>query len=318
MATPSNSLLRRVFLDICRGFSASENNGSSVWIKHLTDFEQSEAEQYYEIHFSAAQLRGILTRDEKYEWLCQNQLWNKSKDNEIKSQKEYLDALRVGLTKAMLKIQVDAQKKTIAEEQRKYDEMVAKREELFGLTAESYAQNKIHFYYVHLSFYSDEKLEKRLYSIEDMDQMSTEESYDLLGFYIRFIENFSQDNIRRISITPYFMNALSLCGDHLGQFFGKPIVELTTFQNNLLSSGFYFKTIMQRENVPDHLRDDPDKIEEFINQSTAIKERIAKMGKEGSVGLIGGREEDFKAAGVVDDRSFMRHETNMMKELKLG
>ena len=57
-------------------------------------------------------------------------------------------------------------------------------------------------------------------------------------------EDFSSDQMKLIAICPFFINNFYLCGENSADFFRKPIVELSTFQVSLLSSGRYYKSLM--------------------------------------------------------------------------
>ena len=55
---------------------------------------------------------------------------------------------------------------------------------------------------------------------------------------------FNDDQIKLISVCPFFMNNFSLCGDDAYAYFGKPIIELTNFQISLLNTAKYTKSLI--------------------------------------------------------------------------
>jgi len=181
--------------------------------------------------------------------------------------------------------------------------MEEKRSASFGLIDDKYAAQKMQFYYVGLSFYRDRGLTNRMFSQRDVDQMDEDESYDLLSLYIDFITRFDLDIIKRISVASFFVNSLYLCGEDPSRFFGKPVVDLTFYQTNLLSYGLYFKNVMSGEKVPEAIRDDPDKIEEFMNRTKASKEALRTNLEGGSTGIVGATSEDFEVLGLPEDKT---------------
>lgn len=310
--------LRKIYGDICRGYSVGKLNAKTIYVKHLTDFEHGEANQYYEEYLQNAKSLGIQSREEKESWLIERGYWTEKENKELKQQEEYLKGLRVTLSKLAFESQIESHKKLIEQEQANYNEIKRKKEKLLGLTAESYAETKVQFFIIYLSLYIDEELKNRLLSIEELNELDEEQSDSLIFLYVSVIEAFSEKNIRKISISPYFVNPLQLCADNLGQFFGKPFFQLTSYQISLLSNGIYFKGLRRTEKIPPDILDDPDKIEEFVQKSAATKEIISKTGQRGgSTGIIGASAKDFKDQNLIEDTSFRGKNTNMLKELGL-
>lgn len=298
---------RKVYADICRGYSLGEWRKKPVYIKHLTSFEYGEAEDYQNAELERAKSQGIPTREQRGAWLAKNELWSAQQDAELKSRESYIANMRLTRSKLAYESQAEAMTKQINEEQARYNDDVAKRERLYDLTAERVSWNKAQFYYIYLSLYKDNSLTKRLVTLRDIAEWDDEESVEILDYYYTFIESFSVENIRRISLSPFFLGHFNLCGDDLAAFYRKPLWELTVYQSNLLASGAHFRNLLRNEAfIPPDIRDDPTKIEEFVSRSEAQKELMAKASRDGaSVGLFGTKR-DIQAMGGVVDHSFMK------------
>jgi len=296
-----------LYRDICNGFSRGLYLDKDVFIKHLSAFEYAEAEEYHKIELARATKRGIPTREDKLKWLVANELWDTKDDQTLLETKDYIDGLEKTKSNLAYKSQIDAMAKTISEERARYNELYAKREKLFGLTAETVASQKLQYFYVHLSYYKKQDLEKQLFSMKDINSMDDEESNEALNSYYDHVNSFCVENIEKISLFPQFVNQLFLCGESMGDFFRKPMWQLTAHQINLLSNGLYFRNITRGEDIPDDIASDPAKIKEYVNSSKARKDLLKRVGQNGgSTGLVGAGKEDFKAMGVTDDRSFMK------------
>jgi hypothetical protein len=299
--------LRAIYADICRGYSIGRWKDEPVYIRHLTQCDHSEADEYGEQQLEKARSRGVSTKKEKEAWLIKTGQWSQKDDMDLLQQADYIKGLKVTLSKAALHSQIQLMKKSIEEETKRYNELFEKKEKLFGTTADSYSLQKVQFFYVYLAFYRDAGLEQRFFSLKAMEDLHEDESYDLLSYYINFIGDFSIDRIRRLSLADFFTNTLALCDEDMGSFFRKPMWKLSVQQTNLLSSGRYFASITSGENIPPDIKGDPDKIEEYLIRARNMKDLAGRVGKDGgSVGLIGATKEDFAALGAKDDRSFLQ------------
>ena len=300
---PHPNLLRKSFADITRGWSEIKWGKTPVFVKHLTQFDQIEVDDYYDAQLAKARKNGIPSEVEKAKWLEKKGMWTKKDDLDLVMQRDFVKNLELTKTKAFLKSQIAAQEKALVVERKALRDMEEKRSASFGLIDDKYAAQKMQFYYVGLSFYRDRGLTNRMFSQHDVDQMDEDESYDLLSLYIDFITRFDLDIIKRISVASFFVNSLYLCGEDPSRFFGKPVVDLTFYQTNLLSYGLYFKNVMSGEKVPEAIRDDPDKIEEFMNRTKASKEALRTNLEGGSTGIVGATSEDFEVLGLPEDKT---------------
>lgn len=320
MSLQSKPPLRRLYGDICRGYTVGSWKGETVYIKHLSQGEYGNIDSFTEGHLAAAKARGVPTREEKEEWLRETGQWSDRQEIDIKGQKDYVENLVKTKATAKYASQIENFNKQIAAERKRLNDMLAKKERLFGHTADQYAEQKAQFYYIYLSFHRDEALTTRYFTLEDLNEMDDEDSQDLFLSYLDFVEDFKLENVERISISHYFTGAFYLCGDDLSTFFARPMWQLSLYQTNLLSSGHYFRSIMQGENIPQDIRDNPEKIKEFVSASKNVKEMMAKSGKDGSnVGLVGATAKDLASQGIKDDRSAFSKDgaTSLLSTLKM-
>lgn len=303
---PSPQQLRKAYADICRGYSVGQLDRKSFVIKHLTAFEYGEADDYQQEQLAKAKAKGIPTREQKSEWLIKNGLWSKKQDTEIKEQADYLENKELTRSKLAFKSQADALAKELAEERKAFAALVEKREKLFDLTAEKVAWNKAQFYYIYLAIYRDESLSKRLYSQRDLDEWDDDESFKLLDFYFAHLELLSLENVKRIAVSPVFLNHFEVCGDNLWAFFNRPVWQMTVPQTNLITNGAYFRNLLRSEQfIPEDIRDDPQKIEDFVKQSAARKEILSRASKNGGQVTLFGQKSDIEAMGGQVDHSFL-------------
>ena len=66
--------------------------------------------------------------------------------------------------------------------------------------------------------------------------------FECIEIYTNMIaKRFGGDEIKRVAVSPFFMNTYYLCDDNPYHFFGKPILYLTNFQTALMSFAKNFK-----------------------------------------------------------------------------
>jgi len=318
MTETDSALLRRIYTEVCRGYTQSVFNGQSVYIKHLSVFDQTDIDDYYKIVLDEIITRKIPTEEQRKAFLESKKLWTKKDDFDIQQEKNYLDNLRRTRAKAALKLQANQLDKQIEEANIKINKLIFKRDNLIGLTAEKVADQKTQYEYIRLSFYKDKDFKYPLFDKNDIYNLNEDECEQLLTKYIESVERFSHKNLKKISIQDFFTNYFYLCGDDIYNFFQKPIVNLTNYQVNLLHYGKYFKSILTNHEIPRDLLDDPDKIEDFVGRATNAKNVIEKasVSKGGRVGIVGATAEDFAALGVQDGTNEIRDIAK--KEYKTG
>lgn len=287
---------RKIFADICRGYSEAEWNGP-VYLKHLSHFEQVDLDSCYDEYFAIAVKKKLPKISEKLEWLEKKKLWVRKNEGELATQKAYVANLEKTLKLLFLKSQIDEHKKTIEKEKQKYHEMVAEKDALLSLTCEKYAEQKMYNHYIYISFYKDKKLENKLFTSKEFDNLDESETDDLFRIYIDTSSEFSEKNIKKLSVSSIFTTYFYVSEDN-NNFFGKPMCYLSYNQLNLLYYANYFKQIIQNLKIPDNIRDDAEKIEEFATASAKVKEVLQKMGKDGPVGIVGATNADMAYLGV--------------------
>lgn len=294
----ATSNLRRLFADICRGYSTARWRDEAIYIKHLSHFEQVDLDGEYQRYFDAAKVRKIPTTEEKLAWLTAQGIWAKKDDADIRMQKDYLDGLRKTKEQLFNKAQLKDLDRQINEVSAKLYEVTHRREVLIDLTCERYAERRMQDYYIYLSFHRDAKLTMPLFARPEFNDLQDEDLDELNGLYYTFLLSFDQLQLRRLAVAPFFMSYFYL-SSNAETFFGRPISQLTYYQLNLLSYAIHYKQLYQNNDIPDSTKGDPDKIDESLSKGKAIKAAAAKAaGKGGRQALVGISKEDLEAAGV--------------------
>jgi hypothetical protein len=182
----------------------------------------------------------------------------------------------------------------------KKEKLIAKlteRRSILGKTVEEYASNRSSDYIIYESFYKDEELKEKFFSMQEFEDMSYEELVEFILIYNSFMHDFMDLNIQKTVLMDFF-NQYFLVLDYPTEFFGLPMVKLTDFQVRVIMYGKIFKSIFDHvENIPDNIRKDPEALFAYKDKSTARKDFESKHTPKGDVSasmVFGASKEDME------------------------
>jgi hypothetical protein len=204
--------------------------------------------------------------------------------------------------KLYLKSQIEALKKEIDKAQQKLEKLQAEKDGMMGHTCERFAAKKINEYYMYMSVFKDEELEERKFSSTEFDELSDKDLISLINVYNQTAGKFDHTVIKRVALSPLFLNFFYLCDDSAVNFYGEPVVHLTFYKTEVFSYGLQFKNILSdsKNRPPDEIANDPDKLIEWADANKNAKEILDKSGEEdGSASsLVGATKEDLEHLGI--------------------
>lgn len=304
-----NSEYGRLYSEICRGFSTDLIEGSTVYFKHPTIAEHFSTYSNYDVFVNDGRKRGLQLEEEKINEAIKGGWWNSETESKI----NFLRKTVQNLFKTRDKLLYPSQKVEI-EKQIKQNEAILitytkERREIVGYTLEDYASGKLTEELLIFFTYKNSDFTDRLFPNRD-------EYYDLTERHVEKIKTsfdqysrvFNNENIRKIAACGFFQNLVYLNED-ANSFWGKPTVQCTKYQIDVLLYGKMYKNMIRSyaENgkpVPDEVLNDPDKFVEWTdNQSRdpGIKSRNKKAKSGGSnmvSSTVGATQDDLDKLGV--------------------
>ena len=299
--------LKLAFADIIRGWTKLKSNilgEGSFYIKHLNIFDNVQTDQIYDECYERAKEKKLPTRKDQIEYLIKESLWTEGDNTELEKTRLYVDNLKVTKSKLYLKSQIDSIKESIEEAETKLAKMQMERETLIGFTAEKYAQKKSNEIYIQKAIYSNNDFSELAMTEEEFNYVTDKSLSELTMDYNDATRIVTMENIKKISLMPFFCNYFYLCDDNPHIFYGKPVVDLTFYQAEMFAFGRYFKNLAQDAKVqpPDEIRNDPDKLIEFYeakkNADAVMDKANERAGdKGGATSLVGATKEDLEALG---------------------
>lgn len=295
--------LRKAFYDIAAGYSRGVIFSREAFIKHLSYEDQINYDELRESFYKQAKDSGIETNEEKLKILRQQGIWTEEMDKEINASKLMIDSLYEG-KKSNMKMPSLVKKyvENIREEEKKYNEKIQKKNQLMGLTCESYAEREVNDYYIFTNIFKNKELTERFFDIEEFDYFDDQKFSDICASYNKILEACSMESIKKIAMQPFFQEYFSLAGDNLKDFFDKPIYKLSFYQVKLLNYGSHFRNIYQNHDIsrfPKEVQSDPDLLIDYAIAASKGKEEMQKQGAyDGEAITVGMSKEDSKVLGV--------------------
>lgn len=297
------SSLKVVFSEILRGHTlVSSPKYGDVKIKHFNNFDSAELDIKNDFYYQKAINEGLPTREQRIDYLLKEKIWTPEKNKEIIHLKSFIKGLKSSKSKVFLQAHIDQINTQINENQLKLSKMELEKEDLIGFCAESYASRRINEHYM-FNALCDEK-NQRLFTREEFEDLSEEKLMEYIALYNKSTKKFKHETLQKISVSGFFTNLFYLCDNNAHVFFGKPLVELTFYQVELFGSGRYFKSLMEQAdaNVPEEIKDDPEKIIEWFDSTKSAKEVLEKSrnaGQDGSATtLVGATKQDLERLGL--------------------
>jgi len=297
------SSLKVVFSEILRGHTlVSSPKYGDVKIKHFNNFDSAELDIKNDFYYQKAINEGLPTRKQRIDYLLKEKIWTPEQNKEIVHLKSFIKGLKSSKSKVFLQTHIDQINTQLNENQLKLSQMELEKEDLIGFCAESYASRRINEHYM-FNALCDSK-NQRLFTREEFEDLSESKLMEYIALYNKSTKKFKHETLQKISVSGFFTNLFYLCDNNAHVFFGKPLVELTFYQVELFGSGRYFKSLMEQAdaNVPEEIKDDPEKIVEWFDSTKSAKEVLEKSrnaGQDGSATtLVGATKQDLERLGL--------------------
>lgn len=311
----TNSKLFLLFAEIKKGYSKRNFRGSPIFIKHLGIIERSYFDYRYQEFYEHAVKQGILTEQEALNQCIKDEFWTSVDEQEISNLKDYIERLNLTKKNLFKAKEIKVIESQIRDERTKLIVKLTQRRDLLGKTAEEYAGNRSNDYIIYESFFKDEELKNKLFSLEDFEDMTYESLIEYILFYNDYMKEFAEINLQKITLLDFF-HLYFLVLDYPTEFFGKPMVDLTDFQTRLILYGKIFKNIFESvEHIPDHVRQDPEALFQYNDKSKAKKnfESKTKSNSDASASMVFGASKEEVAEMGGSGKSL----NQIMKEKKV-
>jgi hypothetical protein len=303
----SSASLRLLYADIIKGYSKTEDKRyKTTYIKHLGTIDAAGMDEIKSRYYEEAKKEGLPTEDDKLEYLHKEGDWTKQDEAKLDGLRSWVKQLKVNKSKLFLERDKNQLINQIRETEGEIQVKENRRLEWIGMTCDSYSSKKSNEHYIFQSLFKNSECLDHLLSVEEFDELSTQEIFYLVKLYNGKMEPFFPRNLKKIALSGFFLNFFYLCDDNPMTFFGEPAVSLTFYQAELFGHAKYFKSILQdSKNKPPHdVMDDPDAIIDWYESSKASQAAFDKVKDTGNVGgssIVGASKQEMTKLGAIDD-----------------
>ncbi len=299
------SHLKKIYVEILNGYSALKGTFlGDVYIKHLTTFDTEEIDEKREGHFELAKSKGLPSKEDREKEIIADGDWTTEKEEKIQDLLSYIDGMTKTKSKLILQSEIKRLDTQIKESEYKLNVLYSEKSDLIGFTAENYADKKTNDFYILFTLYKDDQLKNKYFSEEALDDVSDADLSLISALYNKNMRRFKDDCLKRIALSPFFLNSFSINKDNPFIFYGKPVIQLTYYQSDLFSLGRYFKHILSEMKHPptsDQL-DDPDSLLGSHAASKNSEKALSKSKEGGATTIVGATKDDLKAMGISESK----------------
>lgn len=289
------NFVRKLYRDILNGYSIFYLKDKSFSFKHLSESEVCASNEIYIKEFNKAKSDGLLSSEQKIKLLCRDKVWSEELETEIKNLHDQISTLQNTVKKLIIKSQINKINNDIKQKEDKLKTILKEKEDLLGLTADNFAYRKSNEYIIYLSLYKQDGRTQMFENEEAFGEINEIEFLQYIESYKEFVSNFNIQNIKKIAVSPFFMNTFFLCEDDPFIFYGKPIINLTQYQCDLFSLGRNYKYYLTKmgENPPTSIKNLDELVAWYENRQTInnLKDKDSnKMGQS----YLGASKEELK------------------------
>lgn len=300
MANNEQSFLRSIFLEIIKGYSCAKINNDYVKIKHFDLEDQSKIDDLYQGFLEEGLRRGLPSEKKRLESLNHQGYWTKNDEDKIFNIQSFLSRLEQTLSKANLPSQRDALQSQIDDEKNKLNKLKLEKANFIGKTAEVFANKKLNESFIHFAVRKNDEINTLYYSDDEFQDLEDAEIDKIISIFNESVGRINGNVIKKITLQPFFQNYFYLT-DSISEFWGKSILELTSFQSELSFWGRHFRQIIQNSEtkIPDEILRNPDELVKFMNLNAEAQKSLANTkGELGASSNPNMTPEDYKKMGI--------------------
>jgi len=300
MEQSQQSKYKKAFRDIKNGFSEIKVLENFFYLKHLSLEDQVDIDQIYDYYFEEAKSRGVPTNDETLKRLIEEKQWTNRQESLIKQEEDFIDNLNKQKKVLYLKSEIQRINVDVESAQKRLYDLKNTKAAFFNRTAESYAEERVNDFYILKCLYKDKNLTIAAFEEDQFDNIDSETLTCIIKQYSEVYKNINDSTIQYLVLQDFF-NLYMPFAENPTEFFGKSVCELTYNQIKLLIYARFFKNVFQQnDKMPQEIKNDPDKIIDYVNANENAKKAIEnKNNKENQASsIVGATSEDLEYIGL--------------------
>lgn len=285
------SLVCQVFDGYSKAFVLDQD----MYFQHFKLQHQADVQELYEKHLEIGLKRGLEPEEDILKRLIDDGLWTDEDENKILLLRNEANTLESTARAEFLnskKIRINTQAAT---KRKEINKLLLKKAELVGISAEVYADKRTSDITMRKSIFKDKDLTTYAFTEEEFDSLENFEMSCLSKKFQQHQKIFSEENIQKSVLKPFFSLYLSHC-ESAKDFYNKAISDLTVYQLKLVLFGKIFFNIFQfNDDIPDNIREDPERLLLFSESKRTNKQGGFIKDDAAASAVFGASKEDMKS-----------------------
>ena len=155
------------------GYTEAQIEGKEAYFKHISLKDQRYLHKYYEKYKNLALSRGLESEKDRLKYVIEEEIWSHEEDSEIASKEFEIKNLKNTQNLLPLPSQREEMHNTIKEKQKELAELLTKRQEVIGKTAEEYATTRSSDEILRFLLFKDPDLTEHLYTEEEFGRLES-------------------------------------------------------------------------------------------------------------------------------------------------
>lgn len=306
--------LKKIFGEIVCTFSIYKYGNLDVYIKHLSPLDDLRLSYKYQSCYDILQKRGVFTSQDKLNYLISNDLWSIGNEKKIENSQKILTDLYNDKRKIFSFKDKEFYANQIKNEEQFLGDLLNKKSNLIGETCENLAQRETDLFLIQNTIFKNSDLKYSLFSPEQFEEISIEETDELFKIYRKFQNDFDDLNIKKLAIN-YIFTRIFFLAENVIDFFGGAVSKLSHNQTKLITFGGQFKSIFESNpGMPSEILDDPEKIEDWYFGKKNIEKILENnTNEDGVVSIVGLSQKELKYYHLDNP---VKHEDKLVEKLK--
>ena len=293
------------------GYTEFEWDGKTIYYKHINIRDQRYLHKYYEKYKKIALDKGLETEEDRIAYVLREEIWGEDDDARIHGLEFEISNLKKSIKTMFLPSQQKATEETIQEKDKELEDLKSKRSEVVGKTAEDYATQRSGDEILRFLLFKNKELTEQLYTEKEFGNLEVWQISKLINLQGDVGQRLTDIRIQEAVLRPFFSLYLSICED-VGNFYRKPITELTIYQLRVALFGRMFSNIFQfTDDIPDDIRQDPERLIAYSDSQRNRDSNKSKSGirEDADVSMVfGATKEDVEYLGGNENQTSLADE----------
>jgi len=285
---------RVLFSELLKGYSVLLLEDEQYKIRHLDYHITAGVEALYRKLYLEAVEQGIPTEKDRLGELKKTGEWTDKDEAKIEAHKRQISSLEKAKQTAYLESQMVIQNRRLKEEKSVLRAVLGQKRKLIGVTAEFLANKRSDSEYLFLSIHYNDK---QFFDRKTFEDLNEQEYQKWHSNYTLATEKFHHKNIEKLALLPFLQSLYDLSNKNVMEFYGKPVVELTVYQEELLKYAGYFNHILHETHPPEELLEKPQELIDWFTTGRNLKNVQSASGGGSNRTIIGATGKDMAKLG---------------------